>query len=119
MAQPRNQGLYGFPTYTQASKIIAKFGGEPNMAKLIGISRISIYRWQYSRPYGSDGLIPSPQIDKIKEIARMEGILLTSEDWEPSKFKYDEETLALRAKRCEQIANKLTHSANHAPELAL
>jgi hypothetical protein len=119
MAQSRNKGLYGLPTYNQAEKIITKFGGESSMAKLIGTSRISIYRWQYRRPYGSDGLIPTTQIDRIKEIARLEGILLTSQDWEPTKIQYDDETLALRERMIDLLTNKLKSANKDAPELSL
>lgn len=92
MPKERNQGQFGCPTYNQAQKIIRRFGGEARLAKAIGVSRITIYRWQYTRPYGSDGLIPSAQIEKIKAVARMEGILLRPEDWVPETVKYDQDT---------------------------
>lgn len=117
MAISRNQGLYGYPTYNQAEKIISKFGGEARMAKLIGVTRISIYRWQYRRPYGSDGLIPTPQIDRIKEVARLEGILLRKEDWEPETFKYDDDILAQREQKLAEAAQK--NFRIKLPELAL
>lgn len=91
MPRIRNQGAHGKPTYNQASKIIARFGGEAKLAKLIGISRISIYRWQYKRPIGADGLIPTANIEKIKAVARHEGILLRPEDWVPEVVKYDDQ----------------------------
>ena len=80
MPHKRNRGRYGCPTYNQAGKIIARFGGEAALAKLIGVSRITLYRWQYARPYGSDGLIPTAQIEKIRSIARVEGVLLRPEE---------------------------------------
>lgn len=92
MPKIRNQGQFGQPTYNQAAKIIARFGSELKLATLIGVSRISCYRWQYKRPYGSDGLIPSAQIEKIKAVARLEGILLRDEDWVPQVIKYNDET---------------------------
>lgn len=92
MPKIRNKGQFGCPTYNQAQKVIARFGGEAKLAKLIGVSRISTYRWQYKRPYGSDGLIPSAQIEKIKAVARLEGILLRPEDWVPETIKYDPQT---------------------------
>ena len=92
MPRMRNQGQFGCPTYNQAQKIVARFGGEAKLAALIGVSRITIYRWQYVRPYGSDGLIPTPQIERIKGVARLEGILLRPEDWVPEVIKYDETT---------------------------
>jgi DNA-binding transcriptional regulator YdaS (Cro superfamily) len=90
MPKIRNAGQFGCPTYNQAAKIIQRFGGEAKLARLIGISRVSVYRWQYKRPYGSDGLIPSANIEKIKGVARLEGILLRDEDWTPQVVKYDE-----------------------------
>lgn len=89
MAGVRNSGQFGFPTYNQARKVIARFGGEAKLASLIGVNRISVYRWQYKRPYGSDGLIPAFQIERIKAVARLEGILLRPEDWVPETVKYD------------------------------
>lgn len=90
MPRQRNHGQFGCPTYNQAQKIVARFGSESKLASLIGISRISVYRWQYRRPYGADGLVPSFQIEKIKAVARLEGILLRDEDWVPEKITYDE-----------------------------
>ena len=90
MPKLRNTGQFGCPTYNQAAKIVARFGGEAKLAGLIGMSRISCYRWSYRRPYGSDGLIPSAQIEKIKGVARLEGILLRDSDWVPETIKYDE-----------------------------
>lgn len=87
--RPRNQGQFGKPTYNQAQKIVARFGGEAKLASLIGISRISVYRWQYRRPYGSDGLVPTAQIEKIKNVARLEGVLIRPEDWVPETIKYE------------------------------
>lgn len=92
MPHKRNLGEFGCPTYNQAQKVIARFGGEAKLAALIGVSRVSCYRWQYKRPYGSDGLIPTAQIEKIKAVARIEGILLRPEDWVPEVNHYNGET---------------------------
>jgi hypothetical protein len=92
MPRQRNHGQFGCPTYNQAAKIVARFGGESKLAALINVNRISVYRWSYRRPYGSDGLIPSAQIEKIRAVARLEGILLRPEDWVPEVIKYDEDT---------------------------
>lgn len=89
MPKPRNTGLYGRPRYNQATKITARFGGEAALARLLNISRISIYRWQYSRPYGSDGLIPTAKVERIKELARVNGILLRPEDWVPETNRWN------------------------------
>jgi hypothetical protein len=88
----RNLGQFGRPTYNQAAKVIARFGSEAKLANAIGISRISCFRWQYKRPAGSDGLIPTLQIAKIKAVARAEGILIRDEDWVPEINNWDGET---------------------------
>lgn len=107
MAMTRNLGLYGMPSYNQAQKIVAKFGGEVAMAKLLGISRISVYRWQYRWPYGSDGLIPSQRVNAINEIARVQGVLLREEDWMPEAIKYDDATKEHREILKEAVANRM------------
>jgi DNA-binding transcriptional regulator YdaS (Cro superfamily) len=109
MPRVRNTGQFAFPTYNQAAKIITRFGGEAKLAALIGISRVSVYRWQYKRPYGSDGLIPTAHIEKIKAVARHEGILLRDEDWVPSVNQWDTETLQLvkRAPKRKTLAELL------------
>lgn len=93
---PKNRGQFGCPAYNQATKIIARFGGEARLAKLLNLNRITVYRWNYVRPYGRDGLIPTPQVEKIKAVARLEGIVLLNSDWVPDRAVYDEETLKAR-----------------------
>lgn len=91
MPHARNHGQFGRPTYNQAQKVIDRFGGEAALADLLKISRITPYRWQYRRPYGSDGLIPTRQIDRIRQIARIEGIYLSPQDWLPERNTWEEE----------------------------
>ena len=79
-------GKHAHPTYNQAQRIIDRFGGEKALAKILGIRRESIYKWSYAPPYGRDGLIPHHQVAVIQAAARREGILLTAEDWQPTKF---------------------------------
>lgn len=93
MPRIRNQGKHGRPTWNQASKIVAKFGGESQLAKIIDCSRISVYRWSYRPPYGSDGLIPNAAVTKINSLARLHGVLITERDWIPEKIRYEEETI--------------------------
>ena len=90
----RGDGRHGRPTYNQAQKIIAKFGGEANLASAMTeagtpVSRITCYRWGYARPYGSDGLVPSSAIDRVQRAARREGIILTDDDWRPERINYE------------------------------
>jgi len=76
------------PRYDQATKIIAKFGGEARFAEIVGIHRVTAYRWKSSNPWGTDGLIPHHQVDKIKAVARNYGVLLTDYDWAPNLVDY-------------------------------
>jgi hypothetical protein len=88
MPQERGKGKYGRPAYNQAAKVIAKFGGEVQMANLLGVSRITIYRWQYAKPYGTDGMVPSSAAERLMHLARREGVLLTATDWLPERIDY-------------------------------
>lgn len=73
--------------FNQASKVIAKFGGHSRLAKLIGLNRIQVYRWTYSRNKGgTGGLIPTNSFAKVLNAARLEGILLTMDDLTPEKI---------------------------------
>lgn len=90
MPVAKGSGRYARPNYGQAAHIIKKFGGEAALAKLIGISRIQVYRWQYGRPVGTDGLIPPAPRLKIEKAARLQGILLLPSDWETSRIKYED-----------------------------
>lgn len=97
MPHIRGLGQYGKPSYGQAAHIIRKFGGEPALARLLGISRITCYRWQYARPYGTDGLVPHRMRPKIEAIARYEGILLLPGDWETDRIRRDEQPDVIHA----------------------
>lgn len=86
----RGAGIHGKPTYNQASKVVAKFGGEAKLARALGVSRITIYRWQYASPYGTDGMVPSSAVSRVQQAARLEGIVLTDSDWAPQRIDYEE-----------------------------
>lgn len=109
MARIRNHGQFGCPRFNQATKIIARFGGESNLARILGINRTSVYRWNYRRPYGGDGLITSKMAARINEVARIEGILLRPEDWVAEKVAYEPTELARvgTAPRRRQLADML------------
>lgn len=81
----RGNGKHAGITHTQASQIIAKFGGEAALAKALGINRATPYRWGYARPYGTGGVIPVGMVEKIQVAARREGIVLLPEDWHPNR----------------------------------
>lgn len=90
--KPRGWGRYGRPTYNQATKVIRKFGGEHELAEALGIHPVTPYRWQYARPAGTDGLIPIGMQARIHEVARINGVLLTPEDWAAERVIYDTPT---------------------------
>ena len=75
----------------QADRIISKFNGVDNLSKaleLVGYPKdsSSIYRWSYPKAKrGTAGIIPSFCLPYVIEAARLEGILLTSEDLDPRK----------------------------------
>lgn len=87
-------GKHGRPTYDQARRIVAKLGGELKLSQLLTeltgspVNRSTIYRWSYARPYGSDGIIPTFMIPAIQRLARIEGIILSAEDWLPTRIVY-------------------------------
>lgn len=83
---------HGRPTYNQAAKVIARFGGEPVLAELLGVHRCTLYRWNYRAPYGSDGLIPVRMVEKVNRAARIEGIVITDDDWVPERLHYDDQS---------------------------
>lgn len=70
---------------SQASRIIAKFGGVKRTADLLELNRSTVYRWAYGRGKndGLDGFIPVKQLQKILEVAHREGIIITGDDLDP------------------------------------
>ena len=81
---PARGGAYGKPTFNQAARIIAKFGGESALATVLGIHRSTPYTWLKARPDGSDGLIPLGMVPRIQMAAQDLGIALTPDDWAPT-----------------------------------
>lgn len=74
----------------QAQTIIEKFGGVPNLVRALnavrpqGYNPSSVYRWNYPvNKKGTGGEIPTRALKDVVRAARMEGILLTSEDLYP------------------------------------
>ena len=86
MPVPKGSGQHGRPAFGQAAHIIAKFGGEAQLAALIGCSRITCFRWQYAPPAGTNGLVPNHQQAAINKVARLQGVLLTADDWQPRRI---------------------------------
>lgn len=89
-APQRSQHL----TDSQAFRIIQKFGGVKPLARLlerIGRPRdpCSMYKWLYPAPKGRGGLIPLNALNDIMYAARVEGVVITSEDldYRPTHLK--------------------------------
>lgn len=49
-------------------------------AKLARIDRSTVYRWNTN-----GGLVPARKVDLVNKAARLEGIVLTDEDWSPAR----------------------------------
>lgn len=63
---------------SQAMDRVAKIGGNPNRYR----SPAVVYRWTYPKERGgTGGKIPSSAMDDVMAAARLEGIILTAEDW--------------------------------------
>ncbi len=109
MPRIRGNGQFGRPTYSQSAKIIKKFGGENAIARILGISRITAYRWGYAKPYGTDGLIPAHMLNRINSVARLEGILLLPADWLPEKIQYTpREEVHIESMQAKSLAEMLS-----------
>jgi hypothetical protein len=74
---------------TQAERIIRKFGGVPRLLELLRIvgkprNKASVYKWTYpASKGGTGGLIPTSAWPAILLAARLDGILITSQDMDP------------------------------------
>lgn len=70
--------------YTQAQKVIGKFGGVPRVATALDCDPSGIYKWTYTKEEGgTDGLIPSSALPRVLKAAEILGIELTKEDLDP------------------------------------
>ncbi len=68
-----------------ASQIIARLGGEAQIAPITGTACTAPYRWQASRQKGgTDGLIPPHHHRKLLDCARSKGIALAAEGFLPA-----------------------------------
>ena len=75
----------------QARRIVDKFGGARKLAAALRMlpdkkkhrDDSTIYRWLQpkSKKSGTGGLIPTSDIENVKEAARLYGVLLTANDF--------------------------------------
>lgn len=74
----------------QAERVIAKFGGVPHIHKALANvgcakNKSTIHRWRYPVEVGGTGGIIPPRVwPYLVKAAHSEGIILTSEDLDPS-----------------------------------
>lgn len=70
--------------FTQAQKIIEKFGGVNRLAAALDTDVSAIYKWNYPKiKGGTDGLVPSSKIKDVLTAADALGIWLDSTDFDP------------------------------------
>lgn len=78
------------PAKCQAQRIFDRFGVTPfGMAKLLGVSPNTTYRWLYERPRGRGGVVPVKAMRKIIAVARVNGVLLRPADFDPRPMPDD------------------------------
>lgn len=68
------------PRYAQAHNVVAAFGGVTALARMMGWNRATIHKWMMPRaahPGGTDGIIPTRALLKIRDHARHEGVLIS------------------------------------------
>jgi hypothetical protein len=68
----------------QASRVIARFGGAYPLARLLGKSPVTIYRWTQPRKAGgTGGFVPASAIEAVFVAAARAKVRFTREDWWP------------------------------------
>lgn len=81
----------------QAQSVVAKFGGPYELARTLKecsddpedhYSPSTIYRWMYPKEAGgTGGEIPTRGIQAVMKVARLAGVMLTTEDIYPHIFR--------------------------------
>lgn len=68
-----------------AQRIIARLGGEAQVAFITGTAYTAPYRWQAPRQKGgTGGVIPQRHHRRLLDYARREGIALTADEFLPA-----------------------------------
>lgn len=82
--KPKAPTIFDDGKRSQAERLIAKFGGYAQLAAAIDVDRTTVYKWTYPRVKGgTDGVVPSFALGKIRKAARFHGVLLTDDDLSP------------------------------------
>jgi transcriptional regulator with XRE-family HTH domain len=53
---------------------------QAEVARVCGVSRVTVWRWCQPRPEGTGGRVPEPYHEAIVKLARAEGIELAAEE---------------------------------------
>lgn len=62
---------------SQASRVAALFGGQQRLAALLGVSKVTVYRWDHPPVKGgSGGSIPDRHWPAIRSLAGAHGVTL-------------------------------------------
>lgn len=70
--------------HTMALRVIRKLGGPARVADLLGMTREAVYKWTYPRERGgTGGYIPARRQLELMVVAKMNGIVLTKDDFFP------------------------------------
>ena len=71
---------------TQAERVINRFGGARELARLLNLNPTSVYRWTYPvSKGGTGGIVPTQALHKLLRMAREQGIYLTANDLYPGR----------------------------------
>ena len=73
------------PKTTQFDRILRRFAtNAAGLARLLGREPSHVYRWGYpSSRGGTGGVIPAKGLRELVALARLQGVLLTSDDLDP------------------------------------
>lgn len=70
-----------------AASIIEKLGGPSNVARTLGMHRVSVAKWKRSREDGGrGGVIPIEHIRPLMDMAEAMGVALSADDFIPKKM---------------------------------
>ena len=72
-------------TYGVAERVIEKLGGFAAVSAYLAVAQVTVYRWTYPPPKGTDGLIPVRHHDSLLEMAKLTNVRLTRADLYPTE----------------------------------
>lgn len=74
---------------TQAERILERFSmTPPEMARMLDRAPSTVYRWTYPLDEGgTGGIVPTAALRELSRIARVNGVLMRAEDFNPSPLE--------------------------------